>query len=158
MSNITKVIAYVDLDNDATHGGQYGMNVSLAARLDDGREVAGDVFGFAGPREGLGAIWHGYRGPMLHQDPAEHDRLLADSYHVGIDDVQDAINQMLGRDPEMHRPPRLSWDGLQRALDDQGIRVSEQQLIDTPLELVLSASAAAEVNADPPGPATIGIR
>jgi hypothetical protein len=57
----------------------------------------------------------------------------------------------------MHRPPRLSWDRLQHALDDQGIRVSEQQLIDTPLELVLSASAAAEVNADPPGPGISGI-
>lgn len=74
-----------------------------------------------------------------------------------MDDVQDAVNQMLGRDPEMHQPPRLSWDRLQRALNDQGIRVSEQQLMDTPLELVLSASAAAKVNADPPGPATTGI-
>lgn len=157
MSDITKVIAYVDLDDDATHGQQYGMNVSLAARLDDGREIAGGGFGFAGPRDGLGAIWHRYRGPLLHEDPAEHDRLLQESYHVGVDDLQDAVNQMLGRDPEMHRPPRLSWDRLQCALDDQGIRVSEQQLIDTPLELVLSASAAAEVNANPSGPASTGI-
>ncbi len=157
MSDITKVIAYVDLDNDATQGEQYGMNVSLAARLDDGREIAGDVFGFAGPRDGLGAIWHRYRGPLLHEDPAEHDRRLEETYHVGMDDVQDAVNQMLGRDPEMHRPPRLSWDRLQHALDGQEIRVSEQQLIDAPLELVLSASAAAEVKADPPGPGITGI-
>lgn len=94
MGNITHVIAYVDLDNDATHGEQYGMNVSLTARLDDGREIAGDVFGFGGLRDGLGAIWHRYRGPRLHEDPAEHDRLLQESYHVVMDDVQDAINQM----------------------------------------------------------------
>ena len=55
---------------------------------------------------------------------------------------------MLGRDPEQHRPPRLSWDGLQQALADEGITVTEQQLIDTPLELVLSESAAAELTGD----------
>jgi hypothetical protein len=57
---------------------------------------------------------------------------------------------MLGRDPELHRPPRLSWDGLQRALAEQGMNVTEQQLIDAPLELVLSESARAELGADAP--------
>jgi hypothetical protein len=172
VAKIAKVIAYVDLDSDDASRAQgpqfrgswtgqpeqssYGMNVSLAAQLDDRREIAGGGFGFGGPRYGIGAIWHRYRGPALHEDPAEHQRLLDETYHVGMDDVQDAVNQMLGRDPELHRPPRLSWAGLQRALDDQGIRASEQQLIDTPLEIVLSESAAAEVDAGQPGSETAG--
>jgi hypothetical protein len=52
--------------------------------------------------------------------------------------VQDAINQMLGRDPEQHRPPRLSWQGLLAALAGEGIQATEQDLIDTPLRLDLS--------------------
>jgi hypothetical protein len=157
VSDITKVIAYVDLADDAAERAEsthYRMNVSLAARLDDGREIAGGAFGFGGPRDGVAAIWHRYRGPWLHEDPDENWRLLDETYHVGMADVQDAVNQMLGRDPEQHRPPRLSWEARLRALADQAIQVSEQQLIDTPLEIVLSESAAAEVNADPPGPAT----
>ena len=157
MSNIAKVIAYVDLESEKAGQVQgkwsaqpeqssYGMNVLLAARLDDGREIAGGGFGFGGPRDGVAAIWHRYRGPVLHEDPDEQWRLLDETYHVGMADVQDAVNQMLGRDPEQHRPPRLSWEGLQRALADQGILVPEQQLIETPLQIVLSESAAAEVN------------
>jgi hypothetical protein len=53
-------------------------------------------------------------------------------------------------------PPRLSWAGLERALADQGIRASEQQLIDTPLEIVPSESAAAEVDAGQPRSETAG--
>jgi hypothetical protein len=67
-----------------------------------------------------------------------------------MSDVEDAVNQMLGRDPEKRRPPRLSWEGLQRALADEGINVTEQQLIDAPLQLVLSESAAAELGGDAP--------
>jgi hypothetical protein len=52
----------------------------------------------------------------------------------------------------------MSWDRLQHAFDDPGIRVSEQQLIDAPLELVLSASAAAEVKSDRSGLGVTGIR
>jgi hypothetical protein len=163
VSEIAKVIAYVALESGDAERAKgprfrgrwtaqpqqsgYGMNVSLAARLDDGREIRGGGFGFGGPRHGVAAIWHRYRGPLLHEDPDEQWRLLDETYHVGMADVQDAVNQMLGRDPELHRPPRLSWDGLQRALADHGIRASEQQLIDTPLEIVLSEPAAAEVDA-----------
>ena len=39
---------------------------------------------------------------------------------------------MLGRDPEQTAPPRLSWGPLVSALDDEGIRISEAELIDLP--------------------------
>jgi len=179
VTKLAKVIVYVDLESEAAKRAKaqrfrdsdswadrperlaeivasildpatYQMNVALAAQLDDGREITGGGFGFGGPRDGVAAIWHRYRGPQLHDDPCENERLLHETYHVGLSDVEDAVNQMLGRDPEQHRPPRLSWDGLQRALADEGITVTEQQLIDTPLELVLSESAGAELGADAP--------
>jgi hypothetical protein len=50
----------------------------------------------------------------------------------------DAINQMLGRDPEQHRPPRLSWDQLTDTLAHVGFSVIEQELVDAPLTVELS--------------------
>ena len=46
---------------------------------------------------------------------------------------------MLGRDPKLHRPPRLAWGGLIDALVGTGIVVTEQELIDAPLTIELSA-------------------
>lgn len=92
----------------------YNMTVTLAADLNDGRRITAGGFGFGGPRKGVAAIWHRYRGPRLSHDPAENDRLLNEAYHVGLPDIEDAINQMLGRDPNQHRPPRLSWGTCSR--------------------------------------------
>ncbi len=48
------------------------LNVRLSALTEDGRHVASlhCDFGISGPRCGLAAIWHGYRGPRLSEDPA----------------------------------------------------------------------------------------
>jgi hypothetical protein len=105
-----------------------------------------DDFGISARRSGLGAIWHRYRGPRLSQDPAEEADLLNRSYRVGLTDIQDAINQMLGRDPEQHRPPRLAWGQLINALADAGVVVSEQELIDAPLKIELSPEVTAQVD------------
>jgi hypothetical protein len=121
---------------------KYAMRVRLGAVLDDGREISGGGSVSARSRQGIGAIWYRYRGPQLHEDPQEHERLLRDTYRVGLLDIQDAVNQMLGRDPDQHRPPRLSWDGLLTALAAVGIMTTEQELIDAPLRLVLSDAAA----------------
>ena len=126
----------------------YAMTVTLAAVLDDGRRVTGGGFGFGGPRRGIGAIWHRYRGPRLSDDDAENNRLLHETYHVGVPDVEDAINQMLGRDPGQHRPPRLSWNGLLDALAEVGIEPSEEELIALPLEIELSERVEAELRRD----------
>ena len=137
---------------DAT---KYRMNVSLAAQTSDGQRIStgGSDFSFGGPKRGLAAIWRRYRGPRLSDDPQEHERLLAESYHVGLPDVEDAINQMLGRDPDQHRPPRLSWDKLLVALADEGIKFSEQELSALPLVIELSPEAKTELglDEDPPG-------
>jgi hypothetical protein len=55
---------------------KYQMNVTLAAELDDGQQITGGGFGFSGPRDGVAAIWHRYRGDKLHEKPAAHERLL----------------------------------------------------------------------------------
>ena len=96
-------------------------------------------------RDGIGAIWHRYRGPQLSDDPAEHERLLRETYHVGLSDIEDAINQALGRDPDQHRPPRLSWGRLQEALAQAGIKVTEEELIALPLNIELSDQVQTEI-------------
>ena len=134
---VRQVIAHVELVSDADPA-SYGMDVTLAADLDDGRRVTGGGFGFGGPHSGIAAIWHRYRGPQLSDDPAENDRLLNQTYHVGLYDIEDAINQMLGRDPDQHRPPRLSWHGLLDALSEIGIDMTEEELIALPVNIELS--------------------
>jgi hypothetical protein len=59
-------------------------------------------------------------------------------------DIEESINQMLGRDPKLHRPSRLAWDGLIDAQAGTGMVVSEQELIDAPLTIELSPEAKAQ--------------
>jgi hypothetical protein len=124
---------------------RYKMTVKLSADFADGRRIAGGGFEFGGPRRGVGAIWWRYRGPRLSDDEHEHERLLNETYHVGRPDIEDAIDQMLGREPEQHRPPRLSWEGLQRALTEAGIVTTERELIAAPLIIELSPEVEAEI-------------
>jgi hypothetical protein len=121
------------------------MDVTLCADLVDGRRVSGGGFGIGGIRHGTNAIWKAYRGPQLSDDPEEHQRLLEKTYHFGLSDIEDSINQMLGRDPDQHRPPRLSWYGLQQALAQAGLDVSEQHLIAAPLTIELSGEVQTEI-------------
>jgi hypothetical protein len=65
--------------------------------------------------------------------------------HGGGSELGDAINQMLGRDPEQHRPPRLSWSQLIDAFAIVGVSVTEQELIDVPLTIELSAEVEARL-------------
>jgi hypothetical protein len=64
---------------------------------------------------------------------------------AGGSELYDAINQMLGRDPEQHRPPRLSWGQLIEALANVGVSVTEQELIDAPLTIELSPEVKAQL-------------
>jgi hypothetical protein len=89
-------------------------------------------------RRGRSAIWKCYVGPPpLPEGPTQCDRLL-ESYRLGRQDIEDAVNQMLGRDPDQHRPPRLSWSPLIELLADHGVRVSEPDLIALPFRCELS--------------------
>jgi hypothetical protein len=109
---------------------RYEVLVGLSAELTDGRRIRtpGTDFAMSGPCRGIGAIHHRYKGPPLPESEKER-RAVLERYHVGPWDIESGIDQMLGRDPEQHRPPRLSWENLIRALGNEGIVVSEDDLI-----------------------------
>ena len=97
-------------------------------------------------RHGPAAIWKRYIGPPpLPQDPAEQEQVLRE-YRLHPRDIADAVNQMLGRDPEQHRPPRLSWDTLIQMLCDHGLDLTEEQLIGLPFRCELAPDVEAELS------------
>jgi hypothetical protein len=96
--------------------------------------------GAGGPSRGRAAFTKSYSGPPLPEDP-DLRRQALDAYRVQRNDIEDSINQQLGRDPEMHRPPRLSWDLLIELLAEQGCVVTEQQLIALPFRFEFSDQA-----------------
>jgi hypothetical protein len=67
-------------------------------------------------------------------------------HRVGLPDIEDGINQMLGRDPTLHHPPRLSWGNLISALQDAGVAVTERDLIDAPLTIELTPELQTELD------------
>jgi hypothetical protein len=124
------------------------LEVELSAEIGRDERVRGKgSFGIAGPRSDLGAVWHRYHGPPLTGTPEKREELLSRSYRVGLPDIEDGINQMLGRDPELHRPPVLAWEPLVQALAAAGVQASEQELIDTPLTVELDREVTAVLEA-----------
>lgn len=123
---------------------RWGAEATLFAVSADGSRITATParMGAGGPRRGIAAITKRYVGPPL---PEEHDarRRVLDAYRVQRHDVEDAINGLLGRDPEMHRPPRLSWDPLIELLAEHGEVVSEEELIAMPFLFEFSAEALA---------------
>ncbi len=121
------------------------LHVSLSAELCDGRRIAARTghFGMSGPRRG---IWHRWHGPPLPADPEEANRLMLREHHVDRHDIEDGINQMLGRDPDLHHPPRLAWDGSIAALAEAGVHVTERDLIETPFTVELTSGVQAELD------------
>src|SRR5262249_36099006 len=110
----------------------------------DGRRISartGD-FGISGPRRG---VWHRWHGPPLPDDPEEANRRMLEGHHVDRRDIEAGIDQMLGRDPDLHHRPRLAWDGLIAALADAGVRVTERGLIESPFNVELTAGVQAEL-------------
>jgi hypothetical protein len=121
------------------------LHVSLSAEDTSGRrtQTAGRDFGTSGPRRG---IWHRWHGGPLPTDPEEEKRIVLREHRVDLHDIEDAINLMLGRDPLLHRPPRLAWDNLIKALATAGVIASEQDLIDAPLTIELDPEVQAELD------------
>jgi hypothetical protein len=105
---------------------QLHVSARLFAETDAGERlsVTRSSMGAGLWRRGVLAIWKRYSGPPLPDDPEEQNRVL-EGYRVQRQDVEDAINQLLGRDPEQHRRPRLSWEPLIELLDLEGITVTE---------------------------------
>jgi hypothetical protein len=108
------------------------VSVRLTALTADGASVTSDRedFGITLPR---------------HVPGRHRSRLTASAIENLTRDIEESINQMLGRDPKLHRPPRLAWGGLIDALVGAGIVVSEQELIDARLTIELSPEARAEI-------------
>ncbi len=131
-------LVHVEARTDA----EWGATAELFAQDRGGqRLLAGHAsLGAGGQRRGVGAIWKRYTGPPLPADPVAERRALA-AYCVQRQDVEDAINQLLGRDPEQHRPPRLAWASLIRTLAEHGAAVSEQELIAMPFVFEFSAES-----------------
>jgi hypothetical protein len=123
---------------------QWSADATLFAVSADGSRITAPhaSMGAAGPSRGIAAITKRYAGSPLPEDPDAPQRVL-DTYRVQRHDVEDAMNQMLGRDPDMHRPPRLSWGPLIELLAQHGTAVSEDQLIALPFEFEFSAEALA---------------
>jgi hypothetical protein len=155
---IARVGAVVDIDGRerVSHGPAGDVDPDLDQLSVDARlfaeTAAGDrltVFsgsmGAGMPRRGIAAIWKRYSGPPLPEDPEAQRRGL-ERYRVQRQDVEDAINQSLGRDPEQHKPPRLSWGPLIELLAQEGISMSEEQLIATPFVFEFSDQLLAELS------------
>ncbi len=123
---------------------QWSADATLFAVSADGSRITARhaSTGAAGPSRGIAAITKRYAGPPLPEDPDARRRVL-DAYRVQRHDVEDAINQQLGRDPEMHRPPRLSWGHLIELLAEHGKVGSEEDLIAMPSRFEFSAEALA---------------
>jgi hypothetical protein len=121
---------------------QWSAEATLFAVSADGSRIAVKHahMGAAGPSRGSGAITKRYVGPPLPEDPDAFERALS-AYRVQRYDVEDAFNGMLGRDPEMHHPPRLSWELLIEVLAEHGAIVSAEELITTPFRFEFSAEA-----------------
>jgi hypothetical protein len=92
------------------------------------------------------AIWHRYHGPPIPEGQNEVE-YINQNYRLGLPDIEDAINQLLGRDAEQFRPPRLSWSRLVAALAAEGVDVTEDELIETPLAVKLGDDVAAALAA-----------
>ena len=106
------------------------VSVRLTALTADGASVTSD-------RDDFGIT-------LPHVPRGHRSRGAASAIKNLTRDIEESINQMLGRDPKLHRPPRLAWGGLIDALVGTGIVVTEQELIDAPLTIELSAEVKAQ--------------
>lgn len=96
-------------------------------------------------RRGPGAIWKQYTGNPLPSDPAAEAAVLG-QYRLQAQDVEDAINQMFGRDPEQTQVPRSAgWEQLMMALGERGLQITVEELRAAPFACELSSNLMREL-------------
>jgi hypothetical protein len=130
-----------------TSGEEWQASAQLFAADQAGRRLIATHggIGAGGQRRGIAAIWKRYAGPPLPHDP-EARRQALDAYRVQRHDIEDAVNQGLGRDPEQHHPPRLAWDGLIQVLHEHGTDLGEEELIAMPFQFEFSPASQAALD------------
>jgi hypothetical protein len=106
------------------------VEVTAFAETTEGERIAPErphnVTGFW--RRGRGAIWKRYSGRPLPSDPVEEEAVL-EQYRLQRQDVEDAINQMFGRDPEQDEVPQSAgWKELIKAVGEKGLDVTLEEL------------------------------
>jgi hypothetical protein len=114
------------------------LHISLAAQDSTGRRIQtqGRDFGIRARAAG---------SAPLPDEPELADRIVLFEHRVDLHDIEDGINQMLGRDPSLHRPPRLARQHLIDNLEEAGVHVTECELIDAPLTVELTPEVQAEL-------------
>lgn len=154
---IRRVIAHVTLADPHPPGVEWPttrsglgerlqVEVTLSAEDDTGHSITSHTpFGLQGPKLGVGAIWWRYHGPQLRGTYAEQVDFLEANYRVGMHDIEDGINMMLGRDPGLQKPPVLAWTSIRTALNAVGIDLTDEDLITIPLHLEFSNEVLAEI-------------
>jgi hypothetical protein len=118
------------------------VTFTLAAELSDGRQVRATRprLEFTFWRRGRAAIWHRYRGPWRPRF------VLQRTYRLRESDMQDALEETLGHaDWGAPDPPRDVWRGLIDALNAEGVRATEQELLAVPLTLELDREVNTEL-------------
>jgi hypothetical protein len=95
------------INSNQSGPGRLNVYVSLSAQTSDGQRIPSGRhdFGMGGGKHGIDGVWHRYHGPRP-DDADDLTEYIQRNHHVGPADIEDGINQMLGRDPELHRPPR----------------------------------------------------
>jgi hypothetical protein len=74
------------------------------------------------------------------------DRVVLFEHRADRHEIEDGIKQMLGRDPTLHRPPRLAWRNSIAAFKTAGIEITERELIAAPLTVGLTPEVQAELD------------
>jgi hypothetical protein len=106
----------------------------------DGRQIsAGAVdFTLAGP---LSGAWH-----RLHDRPPGR---RPTAYRACRRDIEDGIDQMLGRHPSSQQLPALGWGPLITTLRQSDISMSEDELISTTLIVEFDPAVDAALQVQP---------
>jgi hypothetical protein len=111
------------------------LSVGLAADISDGRRIAtsGRDFSLSTEMVEVETIRHGdHVRPIGSPSPDTSTSGLDPTCRVRLKEILDAMDTMLGRNPDMHRPPRLAWGNLIIALDKNGVQATEPMVIAAP--------------------------
>lgn len=120
------------------------VSLSAEPRLGERVESPGS-FGIGGARRGVAAIWVRYHGPPLPDDEKARINLLRRTYRVAPHDIEDVINQVLGKDPKAAPSSGAPWSKLIAALARAGFQVTEDELMSAPLVVELDPDVQAEL-------------